>query len=341
MLIQWSQASALGGWTGLLSVGERSTARPLIEAELSNLVLVDDEGHDGQLFYLIARDPLGDIVPDHISYPGYRYRRILYPLLAGGLGILKGQALLWSMVGWSAASIGAATMAARAIGLRLGLSSWVTAGVLANPGVWLSAQILTSDAMALALLLLALWTFLAKGSTPAVLLLVLGTLAKETSILIAVGMAGYLITLRQLRKGVVVGTTPALALAAWLWVVESRIGGISETGGNLGWPLMGLVQSSSMWSHTPGRDQFLIAVSLAALLLSAILPILRPSLWKWLIWPWLGLALGLSHFVWDFGNNAARAMAPLIALVTIAALHTRRVSQPLVLPSSSRRNLPV
>ncbi len=41
VLLQWLQVSALGGdWTGLVSAGETSTLRPLIEAELGP---VDDD----------------------------------------------------------------------------------------------------------------------------------------------------------------------------------------------------------------------------------------------------------------------------------------------------------
>jgi Gpi18-like mannosyltransferase len=232
------------------------------------------------------------------------------------------------MVGWTAASVGIATAGVRAITVGLGMSAWATAAVLVNPGVWLSARLLTADAMALALVIMALLAFLRNRKVLALILLVLAALARETSILVAIGLAGYELVRGRARQGVILASVPSLALAAWLLVVEARIGGVLESADNFTTPMAGIISSASVWSQTPARDQFFVGITLSALVAAALLPWFRPSLWRWLVWPWLGLATILSHWAWDFGNNAARTMAPLMAFVVVAAFHGRGNSGP-------------
>ncbi len=153
--LQWAQASAVGGWSGLMATSAESRLRPVIEQELGTVTLLPS-GHDGQFSFVIAIDPfnrqgtaaLFDDAP-------YRYRRILYPLLAGGAGLLPGKVTLVGLILLAVLGMGLATASTAALAGRLDISRWVVAAVLANPGVWLGVQLLTSDPLALGLALTA------------------------------------------------------------------------------------------------------------------------------------------------------------------------------------------
>ena len=100
---QWTQLRDLD-WdlTATLRVGSDSAARDVIVEELGPIPVTRGAGHDGQYFYLIARDPwavngYADLADDG----AYRFRRPLYGWLAGGFGLFPPQAALIGLVVWS------------------------------------------------------------------------------------------------------------------------------------------------------------------------------------------------------------------------------------------------
>jgi hypothetical protein len=62
------QANAVGGFAGLLQVGEESAVRPLIEEQLGDIPLAPHSGHDGQISYAIGIGLIGDEVPALFDY---------------------------------------------------------------------------------------------------------------------------------------------------------------------------------------------------------------------------------------------------------------------------------
>ena len=132
----WTQAVALGDWTALLTVGEAAEVRTLIEDQIPGLVLVPDEGNDGQIYYAIALDLDAGQVPSLIPQPALRYRRILLPAAASVFGLVDGYPLFWSTVGLVIVATGVATAALHAFLRNRHLPTWAMAGLLLNPGVW-------------------------------------------------------------------------------------------------------------------------------------------------------------------------------------------------------------
>jgi hypothetical protein len=64
---------------------------------------------------------------------------------------------------------------------------------------------------------------------------------------------------------------------------------------------------------------------------------------SWLRWPILGWSiLGVisSSWVWDLGNNAARAFAPILVLVALSFGNPPEVSAPERRPRSAAHDLP-
>ncbi len=325
LFLVWIQSLATGGIAGLLQVGETSNLRPLIENQLGSIPIVEGPGHDGQIFYAIALDLSGDEVGPLLDHASYRYRRILFPLVASFGGVLDGWALLYSMIAMNLLAFAGAT------GL---LGAWVAGKprptallplvVLLNPGMWLSVQLLTSDATSVALMVAGLW-WISPGIKSDSLFALSG-LAKDVSL--ATPLPLSLERPRRISRAIV----PLAALGGWMLYLELTLGDGFASRGNLDWPFAGIVTASSNWATLDGREWVFLAFALLSAAFGAYFSLKR----TWLRLPiaaWTLLAVISSNWVWDFGNNAARAFAPIIVLVAIAG------AQPTAEASASERFL--
>lgn len=321
LFLMATQARAVGGWTGLLSVGEESRLRPLLTSELPGLVVVPDAGHDGQIYYAIGLDLSGERVPELLPEPGLRYRRILFPAVASGLGLLGGYGLLWGEVVVAALSIGVATAALRRLAEQLGLRSWIALSLLLTPGIWLSLRHLTPDPLGIALALIGLVLLMGQRHAASVAALALAPLAKETLLLVAWGLAFWYLTMKQYRRAVIYLVAPAGPLALWTLVVSRSIpGGLVESN-NLSPPFAGLVRSIPAWLAASSQDQFYVGFTLLAMAVATGLVLrTRSQLLRSLTIPWLALAVVSSDWIWNVGNGVARnfAMVPVWATLLIA-----------------------
>lgn len=311
-LLVVGQASSVGGYTGLLQVGENAAVRPLIESELGEIPLAPHSGHDGQISYAIGLDLLGREVPELLDHGAYRYRRILYPAAASLFGLLDGEALLAGMIVLSILSAAAAVGLQAAIATRFGRSDWLALAVLLNPGVWLSVRLLTSDTLAMAMMLLGLW-WLVLGRRAAVVAFAMSGLAKDSYLTTAAGL-----TVSRDRRRWQLILIPAAVLAMWVGWLTVTMGEGYSSRGNLGLPFLGMIEASQIWpSFDPGELFYLIfaLVSVAAGLAYSVL------FRSWLRWPilvWSLLGVLSSDWVWDLGNNAARVFAPIAVLIALA-----------------------
>ena len=322
VFLQWLQVRALDGdWTGLVNTGEASALRPLIEAELGPVATVEQAGHDGQFSYLIAVDPLGrGSAPDLFDHGAYRYRRILLSALAGGFGWLGGEAALVGLMVWTAVGMGLATAGMADLGASLGTRPWVVAGVLANPGVWLSVQLLTPDVLALGLALsgVALWR---RGlRVPGAMALALAALAKDQYVLVAAGLAGSEWFRAHRRESALLVVGAATPLVIWsLWLTATMGEGLTPRG-NFSVPLVGIFGSATGWAETSAKDLTFSLIAIGGLVLAALVPFFsRSSLLRWLTWPWVILAVISSGWVWNLGNNSLRVFAPLLTLAVLGS----------------------
>ncbi len=312
VVLQVLQVRAVGGgWAGLLAVSADSPLRSVIEGELGEIVLVAD-GHDGQTSFVMALDPDGSEHADLLDDAGYRWRRILYPFVAGSGGVLRGETLLASLAFWAAAGMGLATATVVDLGALLGLRRWVAGAVLANLGVWFSVQLVTPDAPALGLALAGVTVYL-RGRLPlAVAFLAAAGLAKDQYLLFAIGLAAYAVWRRSGRDAAWLIGGAAAPLALWALWVEMTIGGGISAEGNLAWPGAGIVRGARLWSEFPMSEVALSAIAVAVLALALVAGfVVRPVLVRFLLWPWVVTAVVLSHWVWKTGNNTLRVLLPL------------------------------
>jgi hypothetical protein len=313
-ILQVGQANSFGGRPeGLLFVGDLQDVAPLVVAELPDAPVTPGHGHDGQIFYAVALDLRGEWVPETLESASYRYRRVLYPALASLFGILDGEALLWGMVTLAAVPVGVASGTAALLATRRGVTPWLALAVILNPGVWLSARLLTADNLALALGLVAVHAYLRNRDILCVVALAAAALTKEPAVVFAVGLAGYSLYHREYRR-VLLLTTSLLPLLGWLLYVHTNIGSILDAGGNTALPGFGIYEARTAWSDQRLRDNVWVAITLAAMVAAVFTGLRSRSMWTWLAIGWVLVGLVASHLVWDIGNNVIRALSPLIPL---------------------------
>lgn len=329
-LLQLSQARATGGIGGLLKVGDQHSVSELIESEIPGIPKSDDIGHDGQLFYVIGLDLRGEWVPAYLdpfeSVP-YRYRRIAYPALSSLLGLSTGPQLLWGMVIVNLISVGVASGSVAVIARHLGKSPLLASAVVLNPGVWLSAQLLTADNLALAAGLAAILAFLKDRLPISVVALAVAALAKEVAVVFAVGLAGYAWFQGWRVKAVSLAVGSVIPLGLWLLYVHMAIGNVIDSSGNIGPPFAGLVDAAAIWPDQTLRENGWTFILITFIVLGIVGLIRSHAIWRWTAWPWIGVALVSSHLVWDLGNNSIRTLSPIIVLTVLGlADRTRRPS---------------
>jgi hypothetical protein len=320
-----AQANAVGGFAGLLQVGEESAVRTAIETQLGDIPLAPHSGHDGQISYAIGLDLLGEEVPELLDHGAYRYRRILYPAVSSLFGLLEGEALLTGMIMVTVISAGAASGLTASIGVRQGWSDWVALVVVLNPGIWLSVRLLTSDTMALALMLIGLHLFLS-GRPAAAAAFSLSTLAKDAYLVTPGGLA-----ISRDRRRWLLLIVPVAVLAVWVvWLTVTMGEGFTGRG-NLDLPFVGFVDAFPIWRGLDPAELLYLVFALASVALGLVYASLVKSWLRWSILGWSVLGVVSSDWVWDLGNNAARVFAPIVVLVALAEAARRGTSDPMQL----------
>jgi hypothetical protein len=239
--LAWGRSN--GGVASLVGVGVDGLTRPLIDDELPEAVIFPGTGHDGQQFYAIARHPFEPrAARDLLDSPAYRYRRILFPAVAGVLAPSGGRSLVIAMLGVSMIGV---VLAAWALSRLPGSPVWLPVVVGMTPGVGVSLSLSLADALATGLALAAVAASTSRRWGWMTAALIGAVLTRETLILVAVGLAFAPGMTRRWR--VVTLASPALLAGAWaLWSTNALGTGMAEGAGQqLALPLAGWVQSTS------------------------------------------------------------------------------------------------
>ena len=324
LFFQWTQVVSYDGrWDSLLAVGETGPGREFIQAELPDLSLVPGVGHDGQTVYIVARDPFmtDGTAAAGLDDAGFRYRRILNPLIAGGGGTFSPSGVVAGMVLLSIISYGAATAAVAHLVGSSRLSRWACVAFLLAPGMWISARLLTIDIQALALLLLGIIAIRSKRWGVAALLFTAAALTKEVY-LIGAGAAAITTWLGgQRRQALIIGGLPVGSLVAWSWLVTLGVGAGFTPRDALGLPFQAVAASVPMWFDASAGNVLIGFSTLGSIVLAS-----------WAIWRsrdrllrlnlalWILVGIVSSELVWNVAINAARAVLPVwvLAIVILA-----------------------
>jgi hypothetical protein len=178
--------------------------------------------------------------------------------------------------------------------------------------VWLSIRLLTSDTLALALMALGLLALGGRiGLTAGAF--ALSTLAKDVYLVTPVGLG-----IGRDRSRWWIAGISAAALLAWMTWLTVTMGDGFTGRGNLALPFMGIVEGAGNWPALDAEELVYLGFGLVSVAAGLAVGILRSTWLRWPILGWTALALISSNWVWDFGNNAARAFAPLVVLIALS-----------------------
>ncbi|MFN8036521.1 MAG: hypothetical protein U0V73_11350 [Acidimicrobiia bacterium] len=190
---------------------------------------------------------------------------------------------------------------------------------LVFPG-WISAiRMMTPEllALGLALLGLMLWEQVRRG--PAVLLLTLAVLTRESMLLVPVVMLVHEAWRRRLSLRTVVAlSTPVVAEGVWWVVVRWRVGWWPTTAGGdrITMPFRGLTQAVSIW-HSPAAQT--VAVVLGVVLLIAAATADRSDVLAWMAIGYGLFGVVLGEVVWARWEDFGRVLLPAYACAGVVA----------------------
>lgn len=312
--------------TALLQVGADSPARVQIERDFPGLRLEPTLGHDGKYSYLIARAPAfwrADAETlESLQDPGYRYARPLYPLLAGLGGQLAPRGTLAGLilVQIFAGGLGATALAAFARSRRLPIA--FVALNIANPGIAGSACLLTCDALAHALSVLAWYCAETRRVRIAIGVFALALATKEYYVLTPLALAAAFAAHGHWRRAIALAILPPIPIFCWKLALLAALGP-GEGQGNFTWPGGGILASATLWT-TRYAPVGLLGIALVAGALAAACAPRLPARLRWACAIWGTLGLCLSKLVWNDPNDLLRAIGPAWWFVTWAAFESFR-----------------
>lgn len=334
-----------GNWSSLLAVGSELPTGKVIAEELSNLQFAGPEGHDGQLFFVIARDPLNRRETDEVlrgveptTGPSYRYRRILFPLLAGGFGWFGPRETMYGMIFWGVFGFGLATAFTADLCFRWDISRITIFAATLNLGLIKSLDILVSDPLAMGLGMAGVALWYRGWSVLAIILLALSVLAKEYYVLFAAALALSCLGERRFREASLVAVLPVVPLACWmgyLWFAMPSVGGGLD---RFSLPGMGILSSIPFWIERQSSFLLFGLMSLGLVLAAVTLtPWLRNRFlfWSCLLWPLMSLLV--SESVWGPSNNILRSIAPLWCFVLMGVSNIQPTQTDPLLPDKNSR----
>jgi len=296
----WARSN--GGVQALLGAGGGSTARPVIDREIPGAVRFPSLGHDGQQFYVVARHPFEPKAgAPLLDSPAYRYRRILFPALAGAAAPNGGEQLIWAMLGLSLIGV---ALGAWAVSRYPDAPVWLPLVVGLTPGVGVALSLSLSDALATGLALAAVAGALRHRWAWMTAALVAGALTRETLLLVAFGL--IFTTAMPTRWRIAALAAPALAIGSWsLWSAHAIGGSAAKGAAQFSFPLVG-------WLQSPSRPPGLV------LGLGLMVAMVVGSLHTWRSDRGVAVVLALH----------AALMACLATDVTVSWLNTTRVAAP-------------
>lgn len=301
-----------------------------------------DLGHDGKFFFAQANDPWYLEPERHavvLDRPIYRAQRMLFPLIAGGLGAFPPGVVVWAMLVTNLLGLAVGTFLVARLAEDLGASPWLGLWVPLNPGLLFELDIGGAGIVAYASALGAIYALTRGHVIPAALLFVAAALSRETMVAFA---AGTFVLWRIDRGGAPwsLVIAPITAMAAWNAYLWLRLDGIEGTGSgaiNFGPPFVGLVEAFRSWIAEP-FDLFLSAVLLAVVV--AFVPVgVRSRLpIAWGALPFAALVVVLSATVLREPFDFARAVAPIFTAFPFVLLARDR-ARPVPVEHAERRSV--
>ncbi len=316
-------ATAGGDPAYFVHFGTDYPAFPLARAALGDdLLAARGMGHDGQAFWLLARDPLllDTESARRLDYPVYRAQRVGYPALAAVWHLGGERALLWGLLATNLAAVFLGGYAAARLAAAVGAPARAGLAFALNPGIAAGTLLSTSDGLMLAALLGCLLAVRRGRLGWAVAAGCAAVLTKQVAFAALVGVA-VLAPAVPRRTRVLLALVPGGAAAGWALYVGHRLGSAGPLGGAPVFtaPFAGYAEAyrtvwlpGGNWGHAAVAGMVVLAAGVAVwrvvrrrtLVLAAAVP----------------FALLVPFFradVLDLALNPLRVAAPLVTLLLI------------------------
>ena len=319
--------------TQFAAFGEEATEiRSYAEDRLDTVKLRSQLGHDGRFFFVQANDPWV-LDPNEnaqvLDRPLYRSQRMLYPALAGGLGLFGPEAIIWAMLLLNLAAMGLGSWAVAWIAVSLGGPVWAGLAFVLNIGFISELDVGGAGILAGAAAFGALALVLNGRTWAGVVLLTMAALSREVMLVVAAGAAFYLWRRDEKRDAVAAALLPLAAVVVWAVYLRLRLSvdaGLSEVQ-EIGIPFLGIIQAIEWWIKSP-VDLVMGIVILLILGLFTRRALLQDNIVGWALIGFVPLALLLTEQVWHSYFDITRGVAPLMTAFVLLVAVDKKNSPP-------------
>lgn len=309
--------------------GEEATpTREYAEERLGEVFLRKYQGHDGKFFFVQANDPFL-LNPEENAYvldrPAYRSQRMLYPVLAGGLGLFGPVTILWAMIAVNVAALAAGTWVVGRVAQELGGSVWWGLAFALNPGMLSEIAIGGAGVVAAALAFAGVLGLLRSRHAEALTCLTLAVLAREAMLLVVGGCALWLWLQGERRRAVSAAVVPTIAAGLWAVYVRMRVADAIDRAQieEIGLPFRGFIEAFSSWLDEP--VSLITGCAIMALLLVFLFRSIQArDLLRLGFVGFVFLAIVFTEQVWRSYFDITRAVAPLLTAFLISAFGQSR-----------------
>lgn len=303
----------------LIEAGRDSAAVHVLEHDFPGAYIAPGLGHDGQNFYVIARQPMHlRGAAAGLDRPRYRLQRPLMSWLAWALHPTGGgRGLLFALLAVGVAALAAGAIATGALSTMAGGPVWAGAVFAVLPGSYAALRLSFADTLALSLALVAVAASLRQRDGRAVVAGVAAVLAKEAILLVLVGYALW----RRGRPGVAIAAVPAAVAAGLAALLRLTVPARGHAVEEFTMPFRGVAQAASrFWVH--GQELPAVMSLVAAALIAVVAVALRS--WRgpfgWAVVIELAFLPLLTQRVLGPSFNGTRMATPLLVVSSLAVV---------------------
>jgi hypothetical protein len=323
-LVAFCAATYGGGAEWFVKFGEDGAYTPYAREVLGDDLLVPlEDGHDGQGYWLQARDPLlvdGNRMAATFDRPAYRAQRMLYPTLAAPFRLVGEDAVLWGLVVVNLVAVGFGTLWATRLAQATGAPERAGLAFALNPVIAISLVMDFADALALAGLVGVALAVHRQRWGWAVAAGVAALLAKDVTLAALAALVLLWPVAGAVRRRWAIVVIPALAALGWAVYVRWRLGWpASDIEEFTPVPLWGYVDAYRRgWSQHGNWGDALFSVFL--LVAAAVVVVRwwrRRNVEMTMALPFALLVPFLTATVTDLAINSFRVIAPALTFGVI------------------------